>query len=176
MKINNIDFKPYIDHDKLQATVARMAQKIDRDYANTSLMVCPVLTGAFVFAADLVRQLKSECEISFVKYTSYEGMQSSGKVGCQMPFSEKMRGRHVLIVEDVIDSGLSMAHMLQQVSTFEPCSVKVCTLFFKPNMFRQQFKPDYVGLEIADDFIVGYGLDFDGKGRQLPDVWIANTK
>lgn len=171
MKIKDREFEVYITEAELAEVVERLAARIGADYAGKHPLICPVLTGCFLFAADLVRRLNIECEVEFVKYTSYEGMHSTGKVQAQLPFTEKVRGRDVIIVEDIVDTGISMNHMLHELAKLEPASVKVCTLLLKPGCFRGGFEVDYVGKEIGDDFIVGYGLDYDGEGRMLKEIF-----
>lgn len=171
MKIKDKEFEVFISEEELGAIVDRLACRISADYAGTNLVVCPVLTGAYLFAADLLRKLTIDAEVAFVKYSSYEGMHSTGKVSCQLPFPERVKGRDVLIVEDIVDTGLSMGHLLQEVGKLEPRSVRICTLFYKPEAFKGDYKVDYVGLDIANDFIVGYGLDYDEEGRTLKEVW-----
>lgn len=171
MKIKDKEFEVFISEEELGAIVDRLACRISDDYAGTNLVVCPVLTGAYLFAADLLRKLTIDAEVAFVKYSSYEGMHSTGKVSCQLPFPERVKGRDVLIVEDIVDTGLSMGHLLQEVGKLEPRSVRICTLFYKPEAFKGDYKVDYVGRDIANDFIVGYGLDYDEEGRTLKEVW-----
>ncbi|MBR1549032.1 MAG: hypoxanthine phosphoribosyltransferase [Bacteroidales bacterium] len=171
MKVKDKDFKMYIPEGEIAQVVERLAEEVSRDYHDGELVVCPVLTGAFLFAADLVRKLTVPCEVRFVKYTSYSGMSSTGKVTGQLPFPQNVEGRDVLIVEDVVDSGLSMGYMLEELKALRPRSVRVCTLFFKPGAFKGSYKVDYVGREIGDEFIVGYGMDYDEEGRELKDVW-----
>lgn len=171
MKIKDKEFEVFISEEELSTIVDRLACRISADYAGTNLVVCPVLTGAYLFAADLLRKLTIDAEVAFVKYSSYEGMHSTGKVSCQLPFPERVKGRDVLIVEDIVDTGLSMGHLLQEVGKLGPRSVRICTLFYKPEAFKGDYKVDYVGRDIANDFIVGYGLDYDEEGRTLKEVW-----
>lgn len=171
MKIKDKEFEVYVSEAELSETVKRLAERIRADYAGRRPMVCPVLTGSFLFAADLVRALEMDCEVEFVKYNSYEGMHTTGKVSCQLPFPAKVKGRDVIVVEDIVDTGVSMRHLLDVLKTLEPASVKVCTLLMKPGCFRGGFTLDYVGKEIDDDFIVGYGMDYDGEGRGLRAIW-----
>ena len=172
MKIKDKEFVPYIDEAELASIVGRLAAEVSRDYVGRDLVVCPVLTGAYMFAADLVRRLTVPCEVSFIKYTSYSGMSSTGEVKCALPFPPAIEGRDVLIVEDVIDSGLSMRHVIDAAQALKPRSVRICTLFYKPEAFKGDYKVDYVGREIGNEFIVGYGLDYDEKYRNLPYIGI----
>ena len=173
MRIKDRDFKPFITEAELDGIVRRLAADISRDYQDSNLLACPILTGAYMFAADLLRRLTVPCEVSFVRYVSYSGMSSTGEVKCALPFPSDIEGRDVLIVEDVIDTVLSMQHMLAAVKELRPRSVKVCALFFKPNAFKGDYKVDYVGRNIGDEFIVGYGMDYDEQGRTLPEVMVV---
>lgn len=189
MRVKDRDFEVYMPAAEIAAVVERLAEEVSRDYKRSEargmrsevggdrLMVCPVLTGAFVFAADLVRRMTVGCEVHFVKYTSYSGMRSTGVVKGELPFEEKnVKGRDVLVVEDVVDTGLSMGKMLEELWRMGPRSVRVCTLFFKPGAFEGDYKVDYVGKEIGNEFIVGYGLDYDGEGRELKDLWVVRDE
>ena len=176
MKIKDIDFKPFITAAELDATVARLADEVSHDYSGRDLVVCPILTGAFIFAADLVRRLSVPAEVHFVRYSSYSGMASTGKVDCALSFGSELRGRDVLIVEDVVDTGLSMQQMLRDVQAVGPASVRVCTLLFKPDAFKGDFKVDYIGRRIGNEFIVGYGMDYDEQGRTLPEIMVREIR
>ena len=175
MLIKDKEFKKFIGADELAHIVERLAGEIDRDYAGSDLVVCPMLTGAYLFAADLTRRLTVPCRLSFVRYSSYSGLGSTGRVDCTLPFPHDVEGRDVLIVEDVVDSGLTMRQVLADVRALHPRSVRICTLFFKPHAFRGGYEVDYVGREIGDDFIVGYGLDYDEHGRTLPEVLVIDN-
>ena len=171
MKIKDREFGVFISEAEIDSIVGRVAAEVSADYVGCDLVVCPVLTGAFVFAADLVRRMTVPCEVRFVRYTSYSGMRSTGRVSCELPFADGIEGRDVLIVEDVVDSGLSMQRMLEEVRGMRPRSVKVCSLLYKPHAFKGDYRIDYVGREIGDEFIVGYGMDYDEASRTLEAVW-----
>lgn len=175
MRIKDKEFKTFISEAELVTIVERLAGEVSRDYQDKDLVVCPVLTGAYLFAADLIRRLSVACRVSFVRYSSYSGMCSTGKVTCSLAFPPEVAGRDVLIVEDVIDSGLSMQHLLDEVQKQHPRSVKICSLFFKPGAFKGNYKVDYIGRNIGNEFIVGYGLDYDEEGRQLPEVLVVEN-
>lgn len=176
MKIKDLHFKPFIPEAELQALVADLAARISTDYAGRQLVVSPILTGAFMFGADLVRRITIPCEISFVRYASYSGLASTGTVQCQLPLSPDVRGRHLLIVEDVVDSGLTIQRILADARALEPASVAVCTLFFKPDAFRGDYRIDYIGRPIGNEFIVGYGLDYDEQGRNLKEIYVLDQQ
>ena len=168
-------FRKYIPEAEIQAVVRRVASDMTRDYRGRSPLVCPVLTGSCMFAADLVRALDIDVQLSFVRYASYEGTASTGTVRELLGFPESCRGRDVIIVEDIVDSGVSMEHMLARLAERKPASVAVCTLFFKPGSFRKDFPIDYIGMKIADEFILGYGLDYNGMGRTYRDIYILDN-
>lgn len=174
MRVKDKEFKPFIGEAEIAATVGRLAAEVSRDYEGRNLMVCPILTGAYMFAADLLRGLTVPCEVGFVRYASYSGMASTGRVRCLLPFPQRVEGRDVLIVEDVVDSGLSMQVMLEELKKLHPASVRICSLFFKPQAFRGNYTVDYVGREIGNEFIVGYGMDYDEQGRNLPEVMVID--
>jgi hypoxanthine phosphoribosyltransferase len=130
-----------------------------------------VLNGAFIFAGDLIRLLKVDAEVSFVKLKSYRGTVSTGEVQTLIGLMHELKDREVLIVEDIIDTGRTMSKLLEMVWEQSPTSVKVCTLLVKPDVFKNKYRLDYVGFSIPDKFVVGYGLDYDELGRQLPDIY-----
>ena len=174
--VNGHRFRRYLSTDDLRQAVCRLAGQISSDYASKTPLLCPVLTGSFVFAADLSRALSVEHEISFVRYNSYEGMQSSGSVVEKLPFDPECSGRHIIIVEDIVESGLSISAMLPRLADLHPASVAICSLFYKPNKFKGTFKLDYVGFSIPDEFIIGYGLDYDGIARSYDEVFVLDAQ
>ncbi len=175
MKVKDKDFEIFIPEEEINKIVRRLADEVSKDYEGKDLVACPILTGSFMFASDLVRRFTVPCEVCFVRYASYSGMSSTGEVKCMLPFPPELEGRDVLIIEDVVDSGFSMKRMLQSVWALKPRSVRICTLFFKPNAFKGDYKVDYVGREIGNEFIVGYGLDYDEQGRTLKDVYVVKS-
>lgn len=175
MKVKDIEFEPFVSEAELDGIVRRLAAELSRDYAGRQVVVCPILTGAFMFASDLVKRLAMPCEIEFVRYTSYSGMQSTGEVNCSMPFPSSVKGKDVLIVEDVVDTGLSMRQVLAEARRAGARSVEVCTLFFKPGAFKGDYEVRYIGREIGNEFIVGYGMDYDEQGRTLPEVLVKKS-
>lgn len=166
-------FRLYIPEAEISAEVNRLASELTRDYQGKDPLLMPILNGSFMFAADLVRAMPMDCDVSFVKMQSYSGMQSSGEVKELMGFSEKVEGRHVVLVEDIVETGISMEYTLKELWKRKPASVAICTFFFKPHLFHRAFRVDYVGRSIGDDFIVGYGLDYNGKGRTYKDVYVV---
>lgn len=172
MNIGGKLFEPYISKTDLDSIVSRIASDINRDF-HRGFVMCPVLTGSFMFAADLSRKIVIPHRVSFVKYKSYEGTKSTGIVTSQLPFTSQITEQDVLIVEDIVDSGLTIEKMLEDLQKFNPRSVKICTLLFKPKAFRGSYKVDYIGKEIDNEFVVGYGMDYNESSRNLHSVYKA---
>ena len=167
-----LTFEPYIRREEIAKQVYRLAQDIKRDYANKNPLFLCVLNGSFIFAADLFRACGlHDAEITFIRFKSYDGMSSTGNVKEIMGLSEDITGRHVLIVEDIIDSGITAAQLRKELAKHNPASVKMVSLLFKPDALTIGEAPNYVGFEIPSKFILGYGLDLDGLARNLPDIY-----
>lgn len=167
-------FKPYIKADEVAGIVNRLASRLSDDYRDRSPLMIPILNGTIFFAADLLRAMDIDCEVSFVKMSSYDGIQTSGQVKELIGFTEKVTGRDIVLIEDVVETGISMDYTLKQLWALKPASVRICTLVFKPNMFQKNFKIDYIGREIGDAFIVGYGFDYNGYGRTYKDIYVLD--
>lgn len=159
--------------DEIAATVSRLAAEIRRDYLDKNPILIAVLKGSFVFLADLVRQLDFPLEIEFVRLSSYgRGTESSGRVRMAPGAPSQIKGRHVLVIEDIIDTGLTAAFLLDYLHQRKPASLKLCSLTDKADRRRVLINIDYRGLAVPDKFIVGYGLDCDQKYRNLPDIYV----
>lgn len=168
-----LTFEPYIRREEIAKQVYRLAQEIKRDYANENPLFLCVLNGSFIFAADLFRACNlHDAEIAFIRFKSYEGMESTGKVKEIMGLNEDITGRNVLIVEDIIDSGVTAAQLRKELAKRNAKSVKMVSLLFKPEALTVGKGPEYVGFEIPRKFILGYGLDLDEKARNLPDIYV----
>jgi hypoxanthine phosphoribosyltransferase len=164
-------FGKFINGDKILASVDNVANKLSADYKGKVPLFLCVLNGSFMFASDLMKKYKGDCEISFIKLSSYKGTQSTEEVKTVIGLNQEIKGRHLVILEDIIDSGITITHLVKDLARYEPESLKVATLLLKPDALRTNIKPDYVGLEIPNDFIIGYGLDYNGYGRNLPDIY-----
>ena len=164
-------FQLYLSEAKLLAAVAAMATRINADYAGRTPLLVPILNGSFMFAADLMKQLTCPCEISFIKAASYRGTDSTGQLASLIGINEDIKGRDIIIIEDIIDTGHTLAKIIPSFEVLQPASIKVATLLFKPKALQTNIKIDYVGLEIPNEFIVGYGLDYNGLGRNLKDIY-----
>jgi len=171
VKIKDKSFRTSIPESEIKARVKAVAQQISKDMAGKTPLFLGVLNGSFIFAADLMREMTIPCEVSFVKLASYQGTTSTGKVKEVIGINEDLSGRTVVIVEDIVESGQTMKQMVESLGTRNPESVHICTLFFKPDKLKEELTLDYVAFRIPDDFIVGYGLDYDGLGRELKDVY-----
>ena len=171
--IHDKTFRPYLSAAALDEAVSALATRLSADYAGREPVVVVVLTGAFMFASDLLKRMTEPCEIVFIRVTSYEGTDSTGVVQEVLGLRENIQGRHIIIVEDIVDTGTTMHHLLPTLLAKGPASVEIATLFYKPASLRHQLDLRYVALEIPNDFVVGYGLDYDGLGRNLSDVYVA---
>ena len=171
VRINDKAFKISIAEADIKARIKSVAQQISKDMEGKNPLFLGVLNGAFIFAADLMREMTIPCEISFVKLASYQGTTSTGTIKEVLGINEDLSGRTVVIVEDIVESGGTMKRMIESLGTRNPASVHICTLFFKPSKLKEELTLDYVAFRIPDDFILGYGLDFDGQGRWLKDIY-----
>ena len=167
-------FRLYIPQSEIAETVGRLAARLSDDMRGMDPLFMPILNGSFLFAADLLRAMDYDCEVSFVKMSSYSGTQTTGRVKELIGFPESVEGRHIVLVEDIVETGISMRYTLDQLARLHPASVRICTFFLKPRMFDNAFAIDYVGREIGDEFIVCYGLDYNGHGRTYRDVYVLD--
>ena len=164
-------FEPFIPQEKIENAIADVAKRVSRDYKDKKPLFLVMLNGAFMFAAEFFKHMEDPCEIQFVKYTTYNGTSSTNKVNHLIGLPEGLEGRDVVIVEDIVDSGFSMKCLTDDIALQKPKSCKIVTMLFKPKAFKYDYKIDYVGLEIGNEFIVGYGLDYNSFGRNLPAIY-----
>jgi hypoxanthine phosphoribosyltransferase len=170
-------FRRYLPAERIQERVAEMGRRISRDYDDTVPILVSVLNGAFMFTADLMRSIDTDCEVDFIKLSSYgDEKVSSGQVHELKSVDANLEGRDVLIVEDIVDTGLSMQFMLNRLTDHNPASLRVATLLHKPVATEPDLTLDYVGFEIPDLFVIGYGLDYGQVARNLPDVYILDEE
>ena len=164
-------FIPYITVGDLQKRIADLAAEINSDLAGeTPIFIC-VLNGAFMFASDLYKQLDFPCQITFLKLASYSGTQSTGSVKQLIGINLELKDRVVVVLEDIVDTGITLDTIIRQLSGYEPAEIHVATFLHKPDATIRDVKLDYVGMEIPNDFILGYGLDYDGYGRNLKEIY-----
>lgn len=171
VKILDKEFGIYLTAAEIDQAVSRVAASINEDLKGKSPLFIVVLNGAFMFASDLLKKIELDNNITFVKLSSYSGTRSSRVVKELIGLNEVIKGRTVVIIEDIIDTGLTMQRMLEILQQQEVEEVKIATLVFKPEAFKGDYPIDYIGLDIPNDFILGYGLDYDGYGRNLPDIY-----
>ena len=171
IKVRDREFTVSIPEAKILQRVAEVAAQINNDLKNENPLFLAVLNGSFVFAADLMRCMEMPCEISFVRMASYEGTSSTGKVKQLIGLKEEIKGRTVVIVEDIIDSGLTMKNLLATLEEKQPKDIRIAALLVKPGNLQIDLDIPYCCFDIPNDFIVGYGLDYDGEGRNLRSIY-----
>jgi hypoxanthine phosphoribosyltransferase len=171
IKVHDKYFRPFVSQEVLQERVSEMAAEISRDYADKNLLILGLLNGCFVFAADIFRKLSIPAEISFVKLRSYQGTTGE-KVVEALGLQESLKGRHVLLLDDILDTGRTFEHFLPQLFAEQPASLKIAVLLNKPEARIADVHPDYSGMDIPNAFVLGYGLDYDGLGRNYPDLYV----
>ena len=171
IQVKDKQFAVSIPEEKIREQVKRVAAEINRDYDGQHPIFLAVLNGSFIFAADLLREVTLPCEVSFVRLASYEGMGSTGEIREIMGLNVDITGRPVIVVEDIVDTGLTMAHMLETLRKQNPAHIDICTLLLKPGKLQVNLDIRYCCMEIPNDFIVGYGLDYDGYGRNTKDIY-----
>lgn len=171
IRIHDREFVKSISREEIDKEIKRVAAQINHDYAGKRPLFLGVLNGSFMFVADLLKNIELECEISFVKFSSYQGTETTGQVREVIGLSESLEGRDVIILEDIVDTGHTMHKMMQSLKNSNPASVEIASLFVKPARMQVPVDVKYALFTIPDRFIVGYGLDYDGLGRNLPDVY-----
>ncbi len=171
VKIKDKTFKTFIPEEKILESIKVIADRINEDMKDKNPLFMAVLNGSFIFAADLMRMITIPCQISFVKLASYQGTTSTGKITEVFGVNEDLSGRTIVIVEDIVDTGLTMKRMIESLGTRNPESVHICTLLLKPDKLQVDLDIEYAAMEIPNDFIVGYGLDNDQEGRGLRDIY-----
>ena len=171
VQVKDKKFSLYIPESRIKEQVSKIANLINNDLAGKHPLFLVVLNGSFVFAADLLRDVTIPCEVSFIRLASYEGTSSTGEVKQLIGLNEDIEGRTVVIVEDIIDSGLTMQELLLILAKKNPKEIRIASLFVKPNNLKVDLNIHYRCFDIENDFIVGYGLDYDQEGRNLPDIY-----
>lgn len=164
-------FKPFLSQQQIAARVAELGKQIDKDYAGENPLFLAILNGSFIFASDLFRAITIEAEISFIKLASYKGTTSTGHVVTAIGMEETLNGRHVVILEDIIDTGKTLHSFLPEMLQRQPASLKIASFLAKPDALQYPIQAQYVGFEIPNNFVLGYGLDYDGLGRNLPELY-----
>lgn len=171
IKINDLWFEPFINEQAIQQQISQLAEQINQDYSSKNLVILVVLNGSFLFAADLVRQIKLDIEIDFIRVKSYEGTQSSGKMEMVADVKANLKSKSVLVIEDIVDTGKTANWLMNYLQNKQPLDLEICSLILKPQALVEPVNIKYVGFESENDFLLGYGLDYDGKGRHLNQIY-----
>ncbi len=171
IQVKDKSFVPYLTAAEIQEQVKRIATDINSDYAGMCPLFIAILNGSFMFAADLFKELTIEAEICFIKLASYKGTKSTGQVITSIGLDESLKGRHVIIVEDIVDTGKTLHEFLPQLINQQPASLKIAALLHKPEALAYPVPIDYLGFNVPDKFLLGYGLDYDGLARNLKEIY-----
>ena len=165
------EFSVYITEDEIQSRITALAEKINEDLKGQDVLFFGVLNGVFLFAADIFRQINLDCQVSFIKLASYDGTSSTGKIKELIGWNEDITGKTVVVLEDIVDTGATLERVIGELKLRKAAEVKICTLLFKPEAYTRDIPIDYIGFEIPNNFVVGYGLDYDGYGRNLRAIY-----
>ncbi|HMU45352.1 MAG TPA: hypoxanthine phosphoribosyltransferase [Chitinophagaceae bacterium] len=171
IQVHDKKFETYLSAEKIQQRIKELAETINHDFSGKRPLFVAVLNGSFMFASDLFKRVTIDAEICFIKLASYKGMKSSGKVVTSIGLEEDLFGKDVIILEDIVDTGKTLHHFLPKLLHQQPKTMKIATLLHKPEATKFHLTLDYVGFEIPDKFVVGYGLDYDGLGRNYADIY-----
>lgn len=163
---------PYISKTEISKRVQELAEMINRDFAGQEVLVVGVLQGAFIFCADLLREIKVPVLFDFVALSSYEGTESTGQVKMKLDLKHDVYARNVIVIEDIVDTGLTMSYFLNELKSRQPKKLKLCSLLLKRSRLKVEVPIDYLGFDIEDKFVIGYGLDYDGRYRELPYIGV----
>ena len=169
--LHDLTFEPFISSEEIDQAVTALAARIDDDYNGRNPIMLVVLNGAFIFAADLVRKISIPVRMDFVKVSSYKGTQSTGEMNEHFLWQSSLKGEDIIIVEDIVDTGHTLHYLLDKISSQQPASVEIACLLKKPTAYRYSDQPRYEGMSIPDKFVVGYGLDYNGLGRDLESIF-----
>lgn len=176
MKIKDLEFKQFINKSKIQQKVRELAEQLNADYSDRIPVFMPVLNGSFLFAADLIKQIEIPCRVSFVKVSSYSGTVSSGQIKSLIGIEESLFNQHIVIVEDIIDTGLTLTKLVEDLKNLGAKSVEVVALLRKQPARDKNVPVKYIGFDIDNEFVLGYGLDYDGLGRNLKEIYQAKNQ
>ncbi len=169
--LHDKEFTLYLEEEKIQSAIAEMARKLAEEYEGKDTVFVGVLNGCFRFISDLMKYIEFNAEVNFIKLSSYRGTESSGKISDLMSLNSELSEKHVVILEDIVDTGHTLDYLMEILKEKNTASIKVASLLYKPDAFIGQRKPDYTAFEIPNLFVVGYGLDYDGLGRNLNDIY-----
>jgi hypoxanthine phosphoribosyltransferase len=172
IKIHEKEFDIFIPYEKIRSVIEKMAEQMNQELKGKNPLFLCILNGSFMFATELFKRIELlDAEISFVKLASYSGTTTTGEIKELIGLNENLSGRTVVVLEDIVDTGITISNTIEQIKSKEPAEVKVATLLLKPDALQKPVNLDYIGIEIPNDFIVGYGLDYNGRGRNLIDIY-----
>ena len=171
LKVHDKEFIPYLSASEIEEQVARVASEINKDYEGKKPLFIAILNGAFIFASDLFKKINVQAEICFIKLASYKGVKSTGKVITAIGLDAEIYNRDVVIIEDIVDTGKTLSQFLPQLQHQQPASLKIAALLHKPSATIYSLNIDYLGFTIPDKFVLGYGLDYDGLGRNIKEIY-----
>ncbi len=171
LTFNSDVFEIFLTEEQIQKRVRELGQRVNEDYQGKTPIFIGILNGSFMFAADLFKEISIEAEINFIKLASYKGTRSTGNVITSIGLDENLNGRHVIILEDIVDTGKTLTEFLPQLHVQQPASLRVASLLHKPEALKFPLEVDYLGFSIPNKFVVGYGLDFDGLGRNIREIY-----
>jgi hypoxanthine phosphoribosyltransferase len=171
MVIKDKSFEIFIQQSTIEKRVKELAAQLSTEYAGKELLFIPILNGAFLFAADLIKEITIPCQVAFIKVSSYQGIESTGSIKKMIGLDADIFGKNVVLIDDIVDTGLTMTAILEDIEKFSPASIKIATLLLKPEALQKQLELNYVGFTIPNNFVVGYGLDYEGYGRNLKDIY-----
>lgn len=171
VKILDKEFEVFISEKQIQKTVKKIAEQLNKELKGEKVFFIGILNGCFMFAADLVKNLDLDCNITFLKLASYQGTSSTGKVKRLIGLNEDIKDQTVVVLEDIVDTGITLDFIQKQLRGYEPAEIRLASLLFKPDACKQDVDLDYVGMEIPNDFVIGYGLDYNGYGRNLKQIY-----
>jgi len=170
IQVHDKKFKPYISAQEITTRIQKLAEEIDIDYKEKLPLFIAILNGSFMFASELFKYIRIDAEISFIKLASYKGTKSTGNVITSIGMDEPLKGRHIIIIEDIVDTGKTLSQFLPQLSDQQPASLKIASLLHKPEAMVHPIKIDYLGFSVPNKFLLGFGLDYDGLGRNSADI------
>jgi hypoxanthine phosphoribosyltransferase len=176
IKVIDKKFKPYISAEEIDSRIKAVAEQINNDYRGKKPIFIAILNGSFMFASDLFKQISIEAEICFIKLASYKGTKSTGNVITSIGLDEPLKDRHVIIIEDIVDTGNTLNQFLPQLYNQQPASLKIAALLHKPEALKYPLEIDYLGFSVPNIFLLGFGLDYDGLGRNLAEIYQLTTE
>ncbi len=171
IKILDKEFEIFINKKEIENALNKIANQVNEDYKDKEVIFLGILNGSFMFASDLFKKLKVKAKITFLKLASYDGASSTGKVKRLIGINEVIEDKNLIILEDIVDTGITIDHIIRQLKGYEPKEIKIASFLYKPDSDKKKIPIDYIGIEIPNDFIVGYGLDYDGYGRNLEEIY-----